>query len=836
MKIRRGFAGLLLAGLVWVSVSARAQESLSLEERLARLPRLATIAYVTAHPDDESAAVITYLARGLHARVVILCLTRGEGGQDLNGPELGENLARIRADELERAAAGYGAEVRFLGAEDFGYSKSLEETLQRWGEEKMVGELVRQLRELRPLLVISRWTGTAADGGGAHHRAAGVLARRAFALAGDPQAFPEQVAHGYLPWQPRALLIHTNSPEEGRSFEVPVQQASPVPGKTYEELGWQAFQNHRSQGLHLIPLPPGRHYFLRVEATLPEGVRAPTSAAELAPDLAALPDLFPAVGVLRAWRGRLEDVVTLSEHAGHLLGEDMRDKAALALVQGAGLLAALRREIREEESDPEANSLRALLEARQNEFLEAAAALAGVELEALTDRAVLTPGETAWVRLRVRAGAPEVFRAAGFRFGSLRLDAPPEWSVEPGTAETTADEQRAEFVVRLPEKLDAAHVPATPLGARAALATGSLQLELAAPVQGLARGPHGEPALEPVSVAPPVMLALDPPLRLLPATPGETTREWCTRLVAHRPQLGKVSVWFDVPNGWYTPLPQETDFVAPGQQARVCFSLTLPGGIPPGPYELRASVGHGLDKLAGASARVDILDLDIPPALHIGYIGFNNDPEPALLAQLGVGVDMLDERALAGARLEDYDAIVIANRAYDFRDDLAAQTPRLLEYVKAGGTLVVEHQGGRWDPAKFAPFPASKPANRNLRVTDETAAVRVLAPEHPVLNFPNHISEDDWKGWVQERGLYFWESWSEDYTPLAEMADPGEDPQRGALLYARSGQGVYIYCGLALFRQVRAGVPGGVRLFVNLLSQGRVQKPAPAPAPAPAPN
>ncbi len=180
---------------------------------------------------------------------------------------------------------------------------------------------------------------------------------------------------------------------------------------------------------------------------------------------------------------------------------------------------------------------------------------------------------------------------------------------------------------------------------------------------------------------------------------------------------------------------------------------------------------------------------------------------------------MLDERALATRSLELYDAILVATRAYDYRQDLDEQTPRLLDYVERGGALVVEHQGRRWDPAKFAPYPATKPPRRNLRVTNKQAPVKVLAPEHPVLTFPNQIGPADWEGWVQERGLYFWQSWSEEYTPLVELADPGEEPQRGGLLYARYGDGAYIYCGLALFRQVRAGVPGGVRLYLNLLSQ-----------------
>jgi hypothetical protein len=273
--------------------------------------------------------------------------------------------------------------------------------------------------------------------------------------------------------------------------------------------------------------------------------------------------------------------------------------------------------------------------------------------------------------------------------------------------------------------------------------------------------------------------------------------------------------------------------------------VTIPDSLAPGNYALEAGAGwdtttyHLTRRLEregttmertsfeAARAEVRLLDLTVPAGLRVGYIGFPDDPVPALLAPLGVTIDMLDERTLsatADARLAAYDAIVIANRAYDFRADLAEQTPRLLEYAKSGGVLIVEHQGRGWDAAKLAPFPAVKSGN-SPRVAVETAPVRVLLPEHPLLNSPNRIGEDDWDGWVQERGLYFWESWPEEYQALLEMADPGEPPQRGALLYARTGEGAYIYCGLALFRQVRAGVPGGVRLYLNLLGHRRTLQP-----------
>jgi len=863
--MRNKFPVPVLLTLLLAALPLVAAPSPDLETELQRLPRLGTIAYITAHPDDESGPIITYLARGLHARVVILSLTRGEGGQNVEGPELGEELGEVRTREFARVVAGYGAEVRFMGAKDFGYSRSVEETLRIWDEEKILGALVKEIRALRPLVVISNWTGTP-DDGSAHHQAAGLLARHAFGLAGEPTAFPEQFEQGNEPWQPRTLLVRrwSSGEEDELTFEVPVDQPSPVPGKTYQELGWEAFQGHRSQGMHLIQFPRRWRHFLRVEATLRHGPPAPTSAAELVPDLAALPDLFPSVAVLQEWRERLAQVVSLAEQARAQVGEEKKSEAALALVQGAGLLTALRREIPEDTPDHEAGSVQTLLDERQNEFLHAATQLAGVTLEAITDRGAVTPGEQIWVGLVVRVGAPAVFQAAGFRADTLRLETPAGWHVEPLAAEATAEEKRAEFMVSVPENLDPRRVVPAALGASAALTTGSLRLELATPVKGLSRAAARRPGLlqqfdprrllrlsepeerntqaqlEAVSVAPPVTLRPTPRLHLLPASPGEMTHESCIELEAHRPQVGKISAWFEVPVGWYTPVPKETRLEQAGQQVTLCFPVTLPGKIPPGRYQLDAVAGRGIQtyrlirelRFAGtddatyqyepAQATLEIVDLNVPPGLRVGFIGFNNDPKPALLAQLGVGVDLLDQGTLARASLENYDAIVVADRAYDYREDLAEANARLLDYVQAGGTLVVEHQGRRWNPADFAPFPAAKPPSRTLRVTDETAPVRVLAPDHPVLNFPNRIGEDDWTGWVQERGLYFWESWSDDYTPLLVLADPGEEPLQGSLLYARYGEGVYIYSGLALFRQVEAGVPGGVRLYINLLSQGRL--------------
>lgn len=840
MKRCRSLALWLGVALAVASLAARADEPLPLEERLARLPHWGTVVYVTAHPDDESAAIITYLARGLHCRVVILAMTRGEGGQNQDGPELSDEMAWVRTRELQAAAAGYGAEVRFLGAVDFGYSKSVEETFRVWDEEKVVGELVQQIRLLRPLAVISHWSEQA--GAGAHHAAAGILTRRAVPLAGDPKAYPEQLAHGLRPWQPRCFFIRSYNPEETQALPVPADQPSPVPGKTYEQLGWEAFRNHRSQGMHQIDLSQVRflrRYFLRVETVRPEGRPAPASVAELAPPLPALADLFPSIGLLASAREQLAQASQLARQAARLLVEQNRSDAALALVQGANLLNVVSRELPPEVTDQETSSARAWVEAKQDEFLEAAAALAGVQLEALADRAVLTPGEAVRVTLQLKVGLPGVLRIAGIEPAGLQLIAPENWPMEPTTPGGETSGVRAEYFVRVPPTADPQKAAVPALRARAQLKTGRLAVFLETPVRGLNTSGGSEPALEPVSLAPGMTLDAGPALRLLRASAGESTHDVWVRVENHSAQPAKISVWLEVPSGWHTPPPQSVELAA-GGSSTARFTLTVPGRIAAGSYWLEAVArrGHETFRLARrrrpengpeppfvyepARARVEVLDVNVPAGLRVGYLGFNNDPVPGLLAQLGVGVDMLDEPTLAAAKLDAYDAIVIADRAYDYRKDLAEQNARLLDYAKAGGTLLVEHQGRDWDPAKLAPYPGVKPPNQNLRVTVETAPVKMLAPDHPLLTFPNRITDEDWKGWVQERGLYFWDSWSPEYTPLVEMADPGEKPLGGGLLAARHGQGMYIYCGLALFRQVRAGVPGGVRLYINLLSQRRV--------------
>ncbi|MFQ5817874.1 MAG: PIG-L family deacetylase [Terriglobia bacterium] len=805
---------LLAAGGLAAAAAASPPAPAASSARLEKLPVITTIAYITAHPDDESGAIISYFARGLGARVVILCLTRGEGGQNTYGPELGEELGRIRTRELEAAARLYGAEVRFVGALDFGYSKSVEETLERWDEPALLERLVRVLRELKPDVVLTVWTPEAPAG--AQHQAAGILVRQAYALMGDPAAYPEQRAAGLQPWPARYLVTQARGPSEDENLRVPVEEIDAASGKSYREIGWEGIRQHRSQGLDRIPREVfrrfRRRYFLHVDA-LRVAAPMPRRARDLVQQLDALPVVFPTVGWLAAWERRLVEVVARVQSAQASAQAGLNGSAARKLVEAAAGLTELQNELKQA---PAAGGAGAVVAARQRAFLRAAAELAGIKLAARADRARVAPGERIRVRVQVTVGAPDVLEGSSLKVGEVRLLAPAGWRVEPVMSEAAAKGRVREFSVTVAQTGKPAEPRLAGLEGEAMLAANSLRVPLREAVRGPAAseaGGHGKP----LRVVPRVKLALEPALRLVPTTLAGDMLDWEVLAERHGTEREPLRVALEVPAGWSAPLPQSIPTHNPAH-VRMRFQASLPARLEPGRLPVRAlALGA-----APAEGRLEVLEVSPPPGLRIGYIGFNNDPVPALLAQLGIGVDMLDASNLRGGALDAYDAIVVAERAYDFREDLAAATPRLLDYVEGGGTLVVEHQGRRWEATKYMPYPVER--RGNLRVTDETAAVRVLVPDHPALNFPHRIHAEDWNGWVQERGLYFMGEWDVRFTPLLEMADPGEEALRGGLLYARAGDGVYIYCGLALFRQVRAGVAGGVRLFVNLVSQGRALK------------
>ena len=785
------------------------------------------ILYVTAHPDDESAPALTYLARGLGADVALLSITRGEGGQNALGPEQGPQLGILRSEELLAACRAYGVRLYFTRAPDFGYSKTPEETLKVWGDTAL-DDLVRVLRTFRPNLVINNWGGVHAGHG--HHQAAGLLTPRAVKMAADPKAFPKQLEEG-LSTVDDILLLELGRGETARGVRVPVEEISPIWGRSYREIGLEGFKNHRTQGIAAFLSAP----FFRRALVLVSADGGKSDSSQLAFPLAKLAEHLP------MYRERVQQADRLLAAAQEATLRLDWAAATRALAAAGREVAALRGQPREAQGSPE-RRLREALE-RMAPWIDSALAMAtALRVEAQADRSELVAGEN----FSIRVEAPHRSEVPG-EFSKPSVILPPGWSVTKEKAERSGT---VRFTVGLPKDANAPHRPddwmlPRPLPlveARVHAVVEGHGFDVAAPVTALRATSTRVDTLS-LALVPAVTLTLEPrqfvvPTNQMSKRPPKRL-ELLARVHSYSAAAAKVAVGVDAPEGWHVAAPGPLEFSGPGDQL-VRFVVALPTKLAAGNYALKAWASRDAEKFhtsleplaslptrlwsGPAVARVHAFDVAVPEGLRVGYVAAENDPIPEALRQLGVQVELLDPVALAFGDLRRFDVIAIGIRAYELREDLGRANPRLLDYAAAGGTLIVQYQREYvWSVLKPAPYPASmsQPA---ARITDEDSPVRFLTSDHPVLSFPNKITQEDFKGWVQERGLYFWSAFDAHYQPVLGLRDPGEEEVTGGLVYARTGKGVYIYTGLAFFRQLPEGVAGAYRLFINLLSQSKAKR------------
>lgn len=777
------------------------------------------ILYVTAHPDDESSSILTYLARGLHADVALLSLTRGEGGQNALGPEQGPPLGVLRTDELLRATQHYGVRLYFTRAADFGYSKTPEETLRIWSD-AVLDDMVAVLLHFRPHLIINNWGGV--RGGHGHHQAAGLLVPRA--LAAVAQRDPD------WPWSETALFNLTRGAAGGgeNAIELPTDTISPLWGRTYNEIGLDGFVSHRTQGIVGFR---GSRFF--------RGRRSLTPAAGFSREQWQIQTLaarnsnpFPA-----EWAAEAEAALASARAAAQ-----QQDWAACARALARASLA-LRTQLADQLVDVSGKGVVFPQEKNHREFsrrIQRALALAaGLRLEAEADRSELAAGERFTVRVgwSHRAEVP-------LKLGAPELLLPEGWQI----VEQAADERGgARFTVQIPAD---ARPPQRAGDWMHPWPAALVRARLTATVEGYTFGVEEDATAQrvtttrvdtlPLVLVPSVTLTPEPRQFVVAQGQPPKTLELLTRVRHYGNAATDVEVALQAPAGWQVSAPLKLRFDGAGDQL-VKFSVTPPRAPAAGSYQLEpvariapsgAEFRTSLEPLPTlptrlwsqpAAASVRVFEVRVPSGLRVGYVAAENDPIPAALRQLGIEVNMLDEVALAFGDLQRFDAIAIGIRAYELRSDLIRANRRLLDYCAAGGTLVVQYQrDGIWNRMHPAPFPASMPDD-TLRVSVEDAPVRILAPAHALLNLPNRIAPRDFEGWVQERGLYFWGQFDARYTPLLGMNDPGERETTGALVVAQHGRGTYIYTGLSFFRQLPEGVPGAYRLFVNLLSQSKGQ-------------
>jgi LmbE family N-acetylglucosaminyl deacetylase len=875
MKMTRRFAKpfsvlLLLVGLRPVAapaqVAAPAPPALepaatggvtAVDRALAKLSSFKRLLVIGAHPDDEDTSLIAFVSRGLGGDAAYLALSRGEGGQNVIGPELGPALGLLRTRELLAARAVDGGRQFFTRAYDFGYTRSIEETLRLWPKEKMVEDAVRILRRFKPQVVVSVFPGVPHPNHG-QHQVAGVTAYAAFPLAGDPNALPQLAAEGLRPWTPQALYRSTYFDPNASTITLPTGGLDPLAGKSYFQLAMASRSMHRSQEMGQIQkLGPQQTRVAWVQGGA--GVAGKDLFAGIDTRLAALAATIPDAGRRKAVEERLDAVQAAAERTRTSLNPAHLDAAVPALLNILKGLQAARATLAADDSQ-----VRDLLDEKIVVAEDGLAAAAGIALDATSEREELTGGETFPVTASLWNGGGHAVAGA-----TVSLVAAPEWgSPELSTPAAPADHAKelaagALATWDLKPAVPAAAPPTIPYFLKEPMVGDLYDWSDTPPaVRGEPFGPppltarfrftlegtpvvlerevvhlHRNPALgevrRPLRVVPAIEVAAEDALVVWPIQSREPRRVRVT-LTSHAatPLKGRIEGRAD--GSGPTAEPKPFSLEAANEPLHLEIVLDPPKPLKPGRETLQLAAvlddgrrfdfavplvdyPHIRDTPRPVPARVEIetADLRLPPLQRVGYVRGASDRVPELLRQVGVPVELLDDEKLQAGDLGRYDAIVIGSRAYEISPILQRANRRLLDYARNGGLLIVQYQQVPYFEAKLTPFPAEMTRER---VTDETAAVTILDPASPVFNVPNKIGPADWEGWIQERGLNFVHTWDPAYTPLLAMKDPDTDVLKGGLLAAKTGKGVYVYTGLALFRQLPAGVPGAYRLFANLLA------------------
>ncbi len=847
--------------------------------RLRQLDGVKRVLMIAAHPDDEDTALLATLARGMGAEVAYLSLTRGEGGQNLIGPRLHEGLGLVRTGELLSARSVDGAGQYFTRAFDYGYSKTLDEAFAMWPRDEILRDVVHVVRTFRPQVIVSVFSGAPRDGHG-QHQFAGVMAGDAFAAAGDPARFPELADRGIEPWQPTKLYRLSRFGPNDASLVIQTGAFDPLIGRSHFQLAMESRSRHRSQDMGAGQPPGPRSSRLRLDLAAVEGWEGMEDdglfAAVDTTLAGALHGLAPA-----GWPGnldrRVESYRSAVAEARAGLSALEPEGAVGPLLRAASILGDLvdaappgpARELLEgrlatlSEAVLAAGAVVADLRVGRNLIVPGESAVVdltlwnggGFAVSAVRPELLLPPGWAATPTEESTAppGRSPFFRepaiaiAADGRVGAGRVG---RWSwrvAAPDSAESSAAwylrEGRDGALHRWPDDESLWGLPATPSPIRA-----RIELALGGPGEGrgtrLAVEREGsfvgvEKAAgefrSSVLVVPALNVEVDPPWMAWPVRQGGARTVAVTLTNA---SASERSGWvrLEAPAGWRVA-PDSAAFELAAGQASAAINFAVQAGetVADGSHRIRAVARSGSDEhrttwdivdhphiprtlmARDAAVQTAVFPVAANPDLRVGYLMGSGDDGATALRQLGIAVEDLDEERVRSGDFSGLDVVVLGIRAYETRPDLALANAAILDFARSGGTVIVQYNKYEFPVGGFAPYPVSM--NRpHDRVTDENADVALLAPRAPIFTTPNALVPADFDGWVQERGLYFLGDWDERYTPLIAMADPGEDPKEGALLVAEVGDGLYIYTGLAFFRQLPALVPGAYRLFANLVS------------------
>ena len=776
-----------------------------LHRALSRLRSALTVMNTGAHPDDEINGMLSALRFAMGMRVVVACSTRGEGGQNALGPERGAALGVLRTAEMEEAARRMDADVAWLGhgpddpVHDFGFSKNGEDTLRRWGEERIVERLVRAYRQYRPDIVIPTFLDVPGQHG--HHRAMTRAAEKAFFMAADPAAFPEhgklglrpwQVCKFYLPaWSGAGYAYDDEVPPPPATLSVQVSGGDEVTGLAYRQLGEWSRAAHASQGMGMWRDDPVDQWSLHLKLRAGGSSVAERDIRDHLPgnlaDLAAVHTLPEAVAVklreaqdhidaaIVAFPDRTRIVKALSWAAS--LIEETRDGLARNVIDQIG--HRLDRKLREIDAaifEASANGARAVFKGASH------------------------PGSKPV--LEVRIDAP----------GLADLTIDPRLPDEVSIAEVSRNSGRTDYAVEIPASISLTeNYPAAfdPLGGN-----GPASIRISGEIDGRVVRVDLDPE-EPFTIGPSQSLSLDPSTAIVRI--GAPTSSIPIRSV------GADATGWQAPEGWIVRR-QEGKWVVESPERPVAGLATLVPMVDGRPASSVRTIAYPHIRqrtfVAPTDLRILTLDVALPPGARIGYVGGGSDNVGVHMRRLGLDVTDLGEADLTTGSLADFTTIVVGIFAFGLRRDLKAATDRLHRFVEKGGHLVTLYHRptDAWDPERTPPrrLVIGSPSLR-WRVTDPAAPITVLQPDNSLLTYPNHIEAGDWQGWDKERGLYFAAEYDAAYEELLSVNDVGEQPLKGALVSARIGQGRHTHVALVLHHQLDKLVPGAFRLLANLV-------------------
>lgn len=788
---------------------------------LMKLNVLGTVLYVGAHPDDENTAVISYLAKGELLRTAYLSVTRGDGGQNLIGPEQSEQLGVIRTQELLEARKIDGGKQFFTRALDFGYSKSPAETFKIWNKNTILSDVVWIVRKFKPDVIIARFPETG-EGGHGHHTASAILASEAFDLANDPSAFPEQLKYVTI-WQPKRIFwnawVKTLENKKINTAELPtinVGEYNPLLGKSYTEISALSRSMHKSQGFGASATRNNllNHFVLlkgdSVKKDLFEGIDFTWNRVEGGEEIQKLIDK------------------TISEF------DDENPSASISD------LAAIYSKIKNLEDEY-------WKEVKLAEVKELIRSCAGIWIEGIGTDEYAALGDQIKVQTSIVNRSSENFilksisvnnETKKIENGSLKngemftsdfvIHIPddskisnPYWLInEHSTGSFAVDDQT---MIGLPEST-------APFNCNFTVEIYGEEIEFSVPLYKRITDPVDGELYSQVKIAPPAVINIEKELYFFN---GTSSKEIKVTVQSLKDNLsGKV--FFNINNGWKIE-PAAIDFYDMNKNQKKDFFIKITPNQSAFQSEITAKVsieGREYTKqiirkqykhimpqtiFQDSKALLQSYDLTKTKLKKIGYISGSGDLIPNFLSDLGFDVVIFDDKQFNQNQLNQYDAIITGIRAYNTRDELAAFQKELFKYVENGGTLISQYN----TTAQLILSPGIFPLKiSHDRVTDENSAVKIINKDHKIFNYPYKITEDDFKGWIQERGLYFPAEWDEKYETLLSMNDDGENEKLSSILYAKYGKGTFVYTGLSFFREIPAGVEGAIKLFINILHAG----------------